>query len=343
MIRNTITNSSALFILFIVSILAMSALNSSHAFPLQKGRIISASNLSLSYVQSAKTGQNYYDTPIQVDSAPTTLFIHGLDSSSQTWQGVQASLKSPSIAVDCRGCGHSELGDPSSFSAEALVQDVKSLVESHEFLKNRPFVLVGHSMGGRIAMQYAAAHPEDVAALVVEDMDIRRRGLESNMIENFDYEKAISFEREHDSLESLKNAFEEIGYPLKMLDKWIAEGRVEKKSESYWSGVNPAFRALCYKTIFDSDCGVASWTKIAKYLNDDSNNKHFQVHLMVAGVGTVCDDENVRQMQQIMQNIQEGKPVMSTKLYEQGTHSIHNSMRDEFVNDLEEIIRVANE
>jgi len=335
MIRNTTTNASA----FIVSILATSALISSYGFQLQKGKIISSSNLSISYVQSTKSGRNN-DTSNN-DVAPTTLFIHGLDSSSQTWQGVQAALKSPSVAMDCRGCGHSEMGDPSSFSAEALVEDVKSLVESHDLLKPRPFVLVGHSMGGRIAMEYAAAYPEDVAAVVVEDMDIRRRGLESNMIENFDYEKAIFFDRKHASLESLKNAYEEIGYPIEMLDKWIAEGRIEKERESYWSGVNPAFRALCYKTIFDSDCGVTAWTKIAKYLHDNRKNTHFQVYLMLAGVGTVCDDENVRQMQLIMQNKMEGMSVISTKTYEKGTHSIHNSMRDDFMKDIEEIIRDA--
>ena len=38
-----------------------------------------------------------------------------------------------------------------------------------------PFVLVGHSMGGRVAMRLAADHPAAVAALVIEDMDVAPR------------------------------------------------------------------------------------------------------------------------------------------------------------------------
>ena len=68
----------------------------------------------------------------------------------------------------------SELGDPNDFSPDALVEDVKSLVDYHPFLCDKRFVLVGHSMGGRLAMCYAAKYPEHVSSLVIEDMDIRR-------------------------------------------------------------------------------------------------------------------------------------------------------------------------
>jgi pimeloyl-ACP methyl ester carboxylesterase len=36
-----------------------------------------------------------------------------------------------------------------------------------------PIVLVGHSMGGRVAMRLAADYPERIAALIIEDMDLR--------------------------------------------------------------------------------------------------------------------------------------------------------------------------
>lgn len=39
----------------------------------------------------------------------------------------------------------------------------------------RPVVLVGHSMGGRVVMAAAAAHPTDIAALVIEDIDLTPR------------------------------------------------------------------------------------------------------------------------------------------------------------------------
>jgi pimeloyl-ACP methyl ester carboxylesterase len=36
----------------------------------------------------------------------------------------------------------------------------------------KKIVLVGHSMGGRVAIAYAAAYPEDLEAVVIEDIDL---------------------------------------------------------------------------------------------------------------------------------------------------------------------------
>ena len=107
------------------------------------------------------------------DGAPATLFIHGLDSSSRTWRGVQEDLKTPSVAIDCRGCGRSEMGSLEEFTPQALVEDVKSIVRDEKLLHQK-FVLCGHSMGGRVAICYAATYPDDISALIIEDMDIRR-------------------------------------------------------------------------------------------------------------------------------------------------------------------------
>ena len=61
----------------------------------------------------------------------TTVLIHGLDSSSQTWTKKNILNSLPTrccIAMDQRGCGRSELGDPADFSQEALVQDIHELI-----------------------------------------------------------------------------------------------------------------------------------------------------------------------------------------------------------------------
>lgn len=325
----------------IMVIMAALSSHSSSAFQLKSGSIISANNLSISYVECK--GET---------SGPATLFIHGLDSSAHTWRGVQQSLATPSVAIDCRGCGKSSLGSPNEFSPDALVEDVKTLVNSHPLLCDNRFVLVGHSMGGRIAMCYAAKYPNDISDLVVEDMDIRRRSVQSNFIQNFDEVRAIAFGRGHETLDSLKKELERIGYPSEMYSKWIDEGRVyEDKSDdskyNYWSGVNPAFRALCYRTIFDSDSGEDSWSAIAKNLQQEVENGNemssAKVHLMVAGIGTVCDEESLEDMSKsISIKVQEGKhSTLSVKTYADGTHSIHNSAREEFMEDLGQIINSA--
>ena len=288
--------------------------------------IISSSNLAISYVERS------CDDAISEDE-PVTLFIHGLDSSSHTWRTVQQSISSPSIAIDCRGCGKSDLGDLDDFTPDALVADVKSVVDAHPLLQKKRFVLVGHSMGGRIALCYAAKYPSDISALVIEDMDIRRRKVESNFIPNFDETKALSFERLHPNLDSLKEAFGSIGYPPDMIDKWVREGRVyEHGSEGqYWSDVHPAFRALCYRRIFDSNSGSSCWNAISQHY---ANSSTVKVHLLVAGIGTVCVQESIDTMIECM-------PSLSVKSYPNGYHSIHGSVTEDFLCDLEEIIADA--
>ena len=100
------------------------------------------------------------------------------------------------LSIDQRGCGLSPLGDPNDFTPDALVEDLYAVLANHPLFRIepttsekdgqgetakptaiRPFVLVGHSMGGRIAMSFAAKYPELIVSLVIEDMDIRKRML----------------------------------------------------------------------------------------------------------------------------------------------------------------------
>lgn len=299
---------------------------SPHSFPNRGRSLLHAGSIDLAFVENQGSS----------DGGPTTLLIHGLDSSSHTWGGVQEALSTPSVAIDCRGCGRSELGDPQDFTPDAIADDIKRLADTHPLLKDNKFVIVGHSMGGRIGICYAAKYPGDVAALVVEDMDTRRRSVQSNFIPQFDEGKAIAFDRQLTSMDSLRDAFGEIGYPSDMVEKWIGEGRVYNvesngRGQHVWSDVNPAFRALCYRTIFDSDCGTEAWLTIANHVKRSEHD--IALYLMVAGIGTVCDDASIDNMKKTMGN------CLSVKTYPEGTHSIHNSARNEFMADLKEVIQ----
>ena len=100
---------------------------------------------------------------VQQPGLPTTVLVHGLDSCKQTWEGVLSELAAlglPAVAVDLRG--HGESPHAGDFRPEALASDV---IAATERLGLRPpFVLVGHSMGGRVAMRLAAMDAERAAA-----------------------------------------------------------------------------------------------------------------------------------------------------------------------------------
>jgi Predicted hydrolases or acyltransferases (alpha/beta hydrolase superfamily) len=284
--------------------------------------------------------------------------LHGLDSSSHTWRNTLDHLDSKAVALDLRGCGYSSLGNPDSFSPEAIVQDIyeflsrhdyfqkKSLVQDNENLKCDddtniivPFVIVGHSMGGRIAMSFAACYPHLIKALIIEDMDTRPRSMDMNIFQSQNRMATLSFQRdtEINNQDDLIALFEKEGYPASSVNKWLEEGRIFQKEDSgtYYSEVNPAFRLVCYEQFFLTNHGEDVWKALA------SDTKHrFPIHVMVADKEkTVCDEGSLWWMKQVMKEY--GK-FMVMHRYENATHSIHNSSSKKFLDDLRSIIRGAS-
>ena len=90
---------------------------------------------------------------VQAPGRPTVVLVHGLDSTRFTWNAFieRQQQKYNIVALDLRGHGESSLGNVHDFTASTLASDIR-----HTLLHlNVPFpiALVGHSMGGRIAMQ----------------------------------------------------------------------------------------------------------------------------------------------------------------------------------------------
>lgn len=70
------------------------------------------------------------------------------------------------LAVDGPGFGRSPLLAADDYRLDSLVSGLRELIDEREL--DRP-VLMGHSWGGAIAVRYAAAHADDVRALVLLD------------------------------------------------------------------------------------------------------------------------------------------------------------------------------
>jgi pimeloyl-ACP methyl ester carboxylesterase len=70
------------------------------------------------------------------------------------------------IALDQRGHGDSEWADPPAYSYARYAADLAEVVEK---LDLRDFVLIGHSMGGTVALEYAAAYPGRVGRIIIVD------------------------------------------------------------------------------------------------------------------------------------------------------------------------------
>jgi len=96
---------------------------------------------------------------------PALVFLHYWGGSRRTWSGVIVPLckRSRCIAVDLRGWGKSDRG-AEDYSLFAQADDVLGVIEA---LKLREFVLVGHSMGGKIAQILAGRRPGGLKGLAL--------------------------------------------------------------------------------------------------------------------------------------------------------------------------------
>lgn len=97
------------------------------------------------------------------------LFVHGFQSSGRIWEPVQQRLppRLRTIAVYNRGAGETTAPpDESDFSCQHFADDLYQLAGALGWTR---FTLVGHSMGGATAMQFAIDHPQLLAGLVLLD------------------------------------------------------------------------------------------------------------------------------------------------------------------------------
>lgn len=117
------------------------------------------------------------------------VIMHGIFGSSDNWMP-QAKLFSEHYRVfslDLRNHGQSPHDD--QFDYPVMVEDLRSFVDDHGL--DNP-VVIGHSMGGKVAMNYALAHPEKIARLVVVDIAPRPYNLDHYVI--LDGLKAIAID-----------------------------------------------------------------------------------------------------------------------------------------------------
>ncbi len=93
------------------------------------------------------------------------LAIHGLTGHGQRWQHLAGYLPEIAIAApDLLGHGRSSWAAP--WTIDANVAALAALLEGEA---DTPVLVIGHSFGGALAMQLAAAHPGRVAALLLLD------------------------------------------------------------------------------------------------------------------------------------------------------------------------------
>ncbi len=96
----------------------------------------------------------------------TLMFVHGYAGCAETWeyQSNHFAREYRVVVPDLRGHGQSD-APYSSYTMQEMVEDLHAVVE-HLKLPER-IVLVGHSFGGSICVEYANAHSERLEKLIL--------------------------------------------------------------------------------------------------------------------------------------------------------------------------------
>lgn len=100
-------------------------------------------------------------------SGSPLVIIHGLYGSSDNWINIGKRLASSHTVfmVDLRNHGHSPFAETHSFND--LRSDIENFFNHHQIEKA---TILGHSMGGKAAMWFAADFPERIEKLVIADI-----------------------------------------------------------------------------------------------------------------------------------------------------------------------------
>ena len=104
----------------------------------------------------------------------TLVLVHGHHAHHLWWHGVEDHLGDRFRTVVLDLSGHGDSGHRNEYDGLCWADDVVAVLEQ---LEGR-VVLVGHSMGGRIALVAAARRPESVAGVVLLDSVVRPQGIE---------------------------------------------------------------------------------------------------------------------------------------------------------------------
>ena len=135
-----------------------------------RGINVSAPSCTSRFVEAGGLKLHYLD--YGTAGFPPMLCVHGGAAHAHWFDFVASGFCADHhvLSLDQRGHGDSAWAEPPNYAYERFAADLHEVVEK---LDLNDFVLIGHSMGGTIALTYAAAYPGRVSRLVIVDTTLQ--------------------------------------------------------------------------------------------------------------------------------------------------------------------------
>jgi len=173
------------------------------------------------------------------EAGPRVVFVHGLFGQGKNWTTIAKGLAGDHrvTLIDLPNHGHSPWTDRVDYvdMAELLADELETLGD--------PVTLVGHSMGGKVAMTLALRRPELLRALVVVDIAPSEYPVSGGRTDDPDEEAspfgayiAAMRELDLDRLESRQQADEALraAVPSRMVRSFLLQSLVREGTDGGW-------------------------------------------------------------------------------------------------------------
>jgi len=102
------------------------------------------------------------------ENRPTVIFLHGLSANHTTWDNLAQEMNKFQLnilLIDLRGHGHSDKSKKRGlYKIPVFTEDLKEIIEKEKLSQ---VILVGYSLGGFIALDYAIKYPSGLACLIL--------------------------------------------------------------------------------------------------------------------------------------------------------------------------------
>lgn len=166
---------------------------------------------------------------IEIGSGQPMVILHGLFGSLDNWMTIarRFAKNHQVFLVDQRN--HGKSGHIDEHTYEAMSEDLLSFFEEHDLTN---VLLVGHSMGGKTAMQFAIDHSEKLDRLVVVDIGPQGYEVHHDLIirsmQSLDLDKITSRKEAEEDLATMIEQNDTRQFLLKNLHRTKADSGTTK-------------------------------------------------------------------------------------------------------------------
>ena len=265
----------------------------------------------------------HYDSVTAVAGDPAVLLIHGSLSRSEDWENVfpRLATRYRTVAYDQRG--HGKSGRATDYSLRAFGEDATRMLTG---ILKTPTVIIGHSLGALAALAAAAAQPDLVLALVLED-------------------PSLSYSKSWDAARfaALRDALGTVDEPktfLRFVEKWPLASPGPRGERTYGEsrGFYAAERMVTYMRDIDpafADSRTHGPDESAPDLIKSWLAGVRAPVLVVAGetrLGSNLDDAGEWRLKQSVKNL-------TVKRFPGAGHLIHGYRPEQFIENIEPFLR----